>query len=257
MSVSDDVGNLFRRFGGDAGQYQEVARDDEAKQAALRWPLLNALDIAHAEQVPDAERPATSSSAWRAEAAIAPSTARNEQAAAQTAAGSESTGPARLPLFARGHRHATMPPPVAPAQPGANRFSAPPAVASAADRSADHNHAATNAPGIAAAPAAATTSTSAVTPPFLSKRQTFAPTPINHPVADKSRLASSASAPQQGGSILAGLFGAKPAASSEARSTVPSKDLSTLFARLSRGSAAPAHSLRDTLRSRFKADGDA
>jgi hypothetical protein len=94
-------------------------------------------------------------------------------------------------------------------------------------------------------------------PPFLSERQTFAPAPINNPVADNSRAASSVSAQQQGGSILSGLFGAKQAAPSEARSAMPSKDLSTLFARLSRGQAAPARSLRDTLRSRFKADGDA
>jgi hypothetical protein len=274
MSVSDDVGNLFRRFGGDAGQYQEVARDDEAKQAALRWPLLNALDIAHAKPVPDAGRPALASSGWRAEPAIAPSAARNEQAAAQTAqaaAGDESTGPARLPLFARGHRHATMPPPVAPAQTGANRFSAPPAVASATTHTAGHSHAAANAPTISAAPAAgmpkpAVAATPSMprreaqpipAPPFLSERQTFAPAPFSSPLADNPRATFSVQAQQQGGSILSGLFGAKQAAPVEAPSAAPSKDLPTLFARLSRGHAAPARSLRDTLRSRFKADGDA
>src|SRR5262245_40258646 len=108
MSVSDDVGNLFRRFGGDAGQYQEVARDDEAKQAALRWPLLNALDIAHARPVPDAGRPVTAAApVQRAEPAASSSAAQSEASAA-----AEPAAPARLPLFARGHRHATMPPPV-------------------------------------------------------------------------------------------------------------------------------------------------
>ncbi|HEY4350573.1 MAG TPA: cellulose biosynthesis protein BcsP, partial [Paraburkholderia sp.] len=58
MSVSDDIGNLFQRFGGNPDRYQEVARDDEAKHAASRWPLLSALDIAHPEQVPGAGRPA-------------------------------------------------------------------------------------------------------------------------------------------------------------------------------------------------------
>ena len=73
MSVADDVGNLFRRFGGDAGQYQEVARDDDAKHAALRWPLLNALDIAHPEPVPGAGRAAPSAAS--PDAGLQPQTA--------------------------------------------------------------------------------------------------------------------------------------------------------------------------------------
>jgi hypothetical protein len=279
MSVSDDVGNLFRRFGGDAGQYQEVARDDEAKEAALRWPLLNALDIAHAAPVPDAGRPvAASSPAYRAEPVAAPSTypAQAEpRAQASASAGAESTTPARLPLFARGHRHATMPPPVAPTQPGANRFSAPPGATPATD----HSHAAANAPSLSTAPAAAPTSTSAAaqapaapaahvptqhreaqpnpTPSFLSKRQTFASTQLNNPVPDSPRAVPSPAAQQQGGSILSGLFGAKPAVASEAPVAAPSKELSAVFARLSGAQAAPARSLRDTFRTRFKADGDA
>src|SRR5262249_53047129 len=110
MSVSDDVGNLFRRFGGDAGQYQEVARDDDAKHAALRWPLLNALDIAHPEPVPDAGRAApaaaslSASLGYRSEAAAQASQApRSDDAPSVADAG----GPVRAPMFARGHRHAS------------------------------------------------------------------------------------------------------------------------------------------------------
>ncbi|MEP9326780.1 cellulose biosynthesis protein BcsP [Paraburkholderia phymatum] len=285
MSVSDDVGNLFRRFGGDAGQYQEVARDDEAKQAALRWPLLNALDIAHVGPVPDAGRPGPAAApGCRPEPAVASPAGRREQPVRATATStSESTGAARLPLFARGHRHATMPPPVTPARTGANRFSAPPAVAAAPDPApaAERKKAAANAvrmaaapvaapaaPPVAAAPAAARP-VPPVTPAFRvsalhhvaqsdpgpscsGRRQSFGPAPFTGPVPEGTRD----TAWQQGGSILSGLFGGK-AAPSGALAAAPSKDLSTLFARLSRGPAAPARSLRDTLRTRFKADGEA
>ncbi|MFP3556059.1 cellulose biosynthesis protein BcsP [Paraburkholderia sp. SIMBA_049] len=280
MSVSDDVGNLFRRFGGDAGQYQEVTRDDDAKHAALRWPLLNALDIAHVGPVPDAGRPA--SPAARVEPAPQASSAPAAQPADMVAApvGSESTGPARPPLFARGHRHASMPPPVAPAQMGANRFSAPPAVAAAADRT----NAAANAPSMSAAPAAQTpasvppASTVAAAPatppasrdaapqreaqaiqaaPFFAQHQTFARAPFENPAVEAARAKAPATAQQQGGSILSGLFGGTNPSQPEAPANAPSKDLSSLFARLSHGSAAPGRVLRDTFRSRFKADGDA
>ncbi|BCF99426.1 hypothetical protein PPGU19_039950 [Paraburkholderia sp. PGU19] len=283
MSVSDDVGNLFRRFGGDAGQYQEVTRDDDAKHAALRWPLLNALDIAHTQPLPDAGRPASPA------ARVEPAPQASRPLAAQqadtvaTPAGSESTGPARPPLFARGHRHASMPPPVAPAQVGANRFSPPPTVAAAADRT----HAAANAPSMSAAPAAQTpasippASTVAAAPatppaspasrdaapqreaqpvqaaPFFAHGQTFACSPFENPAVEAARARPPATVQQQGGSILSGLFGGTKSSQPEASAKAPSKDLSSLFARLSHGSAAPGRSLRDTFRSRFKADGGA
>ncbi|SDI97079.1 hypothetical protein SAMN04487926_12893 [Paraburkholderia steynii] len=283
MSVSDDVGNLFRRFGGDAGQYQEVTRDDDAKHAALRWPLLNALDIAHVGPVPDAGRPA--SPAVRAEPApqASPAPAAQRADTVATPAGSESTGPARPPLFARGHRHASMPPPVAPAQMGANRFSPPPTVAATADRT----NAAANAPSMSAAPAAQTpasvppASTVAAAPatppaspasrdaapqreaqpvqvaPFFAQGQTFARAPFENPAVEAARAKPQATARQQGGSILSGLFGGTNTSQPEAPANAPSKDLTSLFARLSHGSAAPGRVLRDTFRSRFKADGDA
>ena len=280
MSVSDDVGNLFRRFGGDAGQYQEVTRDDDAKHAALRWPLLNALDIAHVGPVPDAGRAASPTA--RAEPAAQASPAPAAQPA-DTVATPESTGPARPPLFARGHRHASMPPPVAPAQMGANRFSPPPTVAATADRT----NAAANAPSISAAPAAQTpasvppASTVAAVPatrpaspasrdaapqreappvqvaPFFAQGQTFARAPFENPAVEAARAKPPAAARQPGGSILSGLFGGTNPSQAETPANAPSKDLSSLFARLSHGSAAPGRVLRDTFRSRFKADGDA
>jgi len=283
MSVSDDVGNLFRRFGGDAGQYQEVTRDDDAKHAALRWPLLNALDIAHVGLVPDAGRAASPAARVEPAPQASPAPAAQPADTAATPVSSESTGPARPPLFARGHRHASMPPPVAPAQMGANRFSAPPAVAAAADRT----NAVANAPSMSAAPAAQTpasvppASTVAAAPsmppaspasrdaapqreaqaaqaaPFFAQGQTFARAPFENPTVEAARARPPATAQQQGGSILSGLFGGTNVSQPEAPANAPSKDLSSLFARLSHGSAVPGRSLRDTFRSRFKADGDA
>lgn len=46
MNESDDIGNLYRRIGGDPGGYYEIAREDEARQARQRWPLLRALSAA-------------------------------------------------------------------------------------------------------------------------------------------------------------------------------------------------------------------
>ncbi|ALL66241.1 putative Fe-S oxidoreductase [Paraburkholderia caribensis MBA4] len=280
MSVSDDVGNLFRRFGGDAGQYQEVTRDDDAKHAALRWPLLNALDIAHTTPVPDAGRPVSRAARVEPAPQASPAPAAQPGATPARPASSESTGPARPPLFARGHRHASMPPPVAPAQMGANRFSAPPSVAAAVDRS----HAAANAPGMSAAPAAPTRAAVPPAPtvdaapstnpalrdaapgreaqpvqaaPFFARHQTFARAPFENPPGEHARARPPATSQQQGGSILSGLFGGTHASQPATPANAPSKDLSSLFARLSHGSAAPGRSLRDTFRSRFKADGDA
>jgi hypothetical protein len=42
MSHSDDVGNLFRRFGGDAADYQELAHEADLNLARQRWPMLSA-----------------------------------------------------------------------------------------------------------------------------------------------------------------------------------------------------------------------
>ncbi|CAB3771969.1 cellulose biosynthesis protein BcsP [Paraburkholderia solisilvae] len=148
MSVSNDIGNLFQRFGGDPERYQEVARDDDTKQAISRWPLLTALDIAHPEPVPDA---GTSAATTPIGAAVQPlATATAVTAAAAAAAGTTipramaehdarqhaaASGMPRAPLFARGHRHATMPPPADFARQAAARFSPPPEPAAAANES--------------------------------------------------------------------------------------------------------------------------
>lgn len=53
MSKSDDINTLFRRFGGDAGSYQEIVAMDQTQAAEQHWPLLGQLKpLAHAEAPP-------------------------------------------------------------------------------------------------------------------------------------------------------------------------------------------------------------
>jgi len=44
MTRSRDIESLFARFGGNAGDYQEVRAEAEADDARARWPLLGVLD---------------------------------------------------------------------------------------------------------------------------------------------------------------------------------------------------------------------
>jgi hypothetical protein len=45
MNTSRDIEKLFEHFGGNAGDYQEVGRENEARSARTRWPLLATLDF--------------------------------------------------------------------------------------------------------------------------------------------------------------------------------------------------------------------
>jgi hypothetical protein len=46
MNTSRDIEKLFDHFGGNAGDYQEIGRENEARSARTRWPLLATLDFA-------------------------------------------------------------------------------------------------------------------------------------------------------------------------------------------------------------------
>ncbi|SAK59331.1 hypothetical protein AWB78_01838 [Caballeronia calidae] len=46
MNTSRDIEKLFDHFGGNAGNYQEIGRENEAMTARTRWPLLATLDFA-------------------------------------------------------------------------------------------------------------------------------------------------------------------------------------------------------------------
>ncbi|WP_269509706.1 cellulose biosynthesis protein BcsP [Burkholderia sp. IMCC1007] len=51
MSTSRDIESLFKRFGGDAGRYQEVRAEADADAARARWPLLDGVELReHAPQ---------------------------------------------------------------------------------------------------------------------------------------------------------------------------------------------------------------
>ena len=45
MSPSSDIETLFGHFGGNASDYQEIGRENEASTARTRWPLLVTLDL--------------------------------------------------------------------------------------------------------------------------------------------------------------------------------------------------------------------
>ena len=45
MSSSSDIEKLFDHFGGDANAYQEIGRENDARTARTRWPLLVTLDL--------------------------------------------------------------------------------------------------------------------------------------------------------------------------------------------------------------------
>ncbi|TKC81478.1 hypothetical protein FAZ69_28065 [Trinickia terrae] len=114
MSVSDDIGNLFKKFGGNADAYQEVARDDDSQIARARWPLLATLDVEQHQSVPTV----TLRSAATPVQIKAPPPAANTVRPAS-----------RLPLFGRAHRHATHPVQTVAAPPrlvGAPRFAPTP-----------------------------------------------------------------------------------------------------------------------------------
>lgn len=58
MKESDDIANLFRHFGGQPGQYQEINRANEARQSRERWPLLASIEADQAAQLPAVDTPA-------------------------------------------------------------------------------------------------------------------------------------------------------------------------------------------------------
>jgi hypothetical protein len=124
MNPSRDIEKLFDQFGGNAAEYQEIGRENEARNARTRWPLLATLDLS---------QPAIPNIAPRRDALL-PQTRDRSGSAASTAANPLAQAPSatpinrgKPPLFARAHRRKI--PPVAnvtlpPVTLGAARFSA-------------------------------------------------------------------------------------------------------------------------------------
>jgi hypothetical protein len=168
MSSSSDIEKLFDHFGGDANAYQEIGRENEARAARTRWPLLVTLDLT---------QPTIPAIGQRREPPREP-LASSAQAAAvdrldTTPKDAVSVTRARAPLFTRSHRR-DIPPVVAaaaaqPAAPsGASRFGALEANADAAAQAA---HSMQTAPAVArveAAPPAAPQAAPAVVAPQMS-----------------------------------------------------------------------------------------
>ncbi|WP_158934570.1 cellulose biosynthesis protein BcsP [Burkholderia sp. S171] len=123
MNPSRDIEKLFDKFGGDASNYQEIGRENEAIHARTRWPLLATLDFS---------QPSIPSIAPRRDAHLSQTQDRsgehrNVPNSLTQPEGAAPVNRGKPPLFARAHRKTV--PPVAnvtlPAAPvGAARFSA-------------------------------------------------------------------------------------------------------------------------------------
>jgi hypothetical protein len=140
MNPSRDIEKLFDQFGGDASDYQEIGRENEASHARTRWPLLATLDLSQ-PSIPNVSQNRDSllspvhnrSAEPRKKAWGAPAESEAaEDEAAQGASANATTKPAftrdtRPRLFSRPNRK-TIPPVgniALPGSPvGAERFSA-------------------------------------------------------------------------------------------------------------------------------------
>jgi hypothetical protein len=141
MSSSSDIEKLFDHFGGDANAYQEIGRENEARSARTRWPLLVTLDLT---------QPKIPAIGQRREPPREP-LAGTAQAAAidrqdTTPKDAVSVTRAKAPLFTRSHRRDIPPVATAAAQPaapsGASRFGALEASADAGAQAAPSTQAA-------------------------------------------------------------------------------------------------------------------
>ncbi|MDN7182428.1 cellulose biosynthesis protein BcsP [Caballeronia sp. SEWSISQ10-4 2] len=123
MNPSRDIEKLFDKFGGDAGNYQEIGRENEAIHARTRWPLLATLDLS---------QPSIPNIAPRRDSLLPQTHDRSGEHRSVPNSLTQPPGAAPVnrgkpPLFARAHRK-TVPPvanvklPDAPV--GAARFSA-------------------------------------------------------------------------------------------------------------------------------------
>ncbi|MFM0322519.1 cellulose biosynthesis protein BcsP [Caballeronia glebae] len=102
MNTSRDIEKLFDHFGGNAGDYQEIGRENEAKTARTRWPLLATLDFVQPEIPEIAPRREVQLGAARPPSPEA-------SASAQIADKPTPIHRGRQPLFTRPHRR-TIPP---------------------------------------------------------------------------------------------------------------------------------------------------
>ncbi|MFT4069186.1 cellulose biosynthesis protein BcsP, partial [Paraburkholderia sp.] len=110
MSSSSDIEKLFEQFGGDANAYQEIGRENDARIARTRWPLLVTLDLTQPAipeigQLREAKPQAPESAAL---------TAESQDTTPKDVA---SVTRAKAPLFMRSHRRDIPPVAAAPGKP--------------------------------------------------------------------------------------------------------------------------------------------
>jgi hypothetical protein len=158
MSSSSDIEKLFDHFGGDANAYQEIGRENEARSARTRWPLLVTLDLTQPtipaiRQRREADSETLAQEAARKAAEEAAAAADRQDDVPKDAA---SVTRAKAPLFTRSHRR-DIPPVVVAAKSvapsGASRFGA-----------LETNDGTAVSPGAETAPAAPTAPTAPVAP---------------------------------------------------------------------------------------------
>ncbi|MCC8404100.1 hypothetical protein LJ655_19810 [Paraburkholderia sp. MMS20-SJTN17] len=222
MSSSSDIEKLFKQFGGDANDYQEIGRENDAGTARTRWPLLVTLDLT---------QPAIPAIGQLREAkplppvSVAPRAALDEDTTPKDVA---SVMRAKAPLFTRPYRRdiPPVPAPVTAAQPakpsGAARF----ATGQEPDAAAVVTSTAPARPGHPVAPAAAA---SAPVPPAVP------------PVSPSSAfpLRAAPAQPAEAPSILGKMFAAQTASAlpQTAAPARASASLQSVFDRL-RGTPA-------------------
>ncbi|SAK54061.1 hypothetical protein AWB76_01908 [Caballeronia temeraria] len=95
MNTSRDIEKLFDHFGGNAGDYQEIGRENEARTARTRWPLLATLDFA---------QPAIPEIAPRRDVQLNATRPHPDEPSAQPADKPTPIHRGRQPLFTRPHR---------------------------------------------------------------------------------------------------------------------------------------------------------
>jgi hypothetical protein len=232
MNTSRDIEKLFEHFGGNAGDYQEIGKENEARSARTRWPLLATLDFT---------QPPIPEVAQRRDVQLPAARGARGEIAADASPAPTPINRGKPPLFARSHRR-TIPPvgnvTLPAAVPGASRFG------DAGEAEAHAEAAPIQPPATIASAAPAVPNALSAHPAHTPLRTALNPTPpaaaafaAPKPAAIPARPAAAAPAAASP-SILGKLF-APPAPEAAPQQAVPgaAKSLVSVFDRL-RGSLA-------------------
>ncbi|MEI2414851.1 cellulose biosynthesis protein BcsP [Orrella sp. JC864] len=201
---SDDISNLYERFGGSPEQYQEIGRGNEARASRERWPLLAAIDPGQACLPPAVEVTADPHPEPAPLAAFMPP--RHAAGIAQ--------GAQHAPEPAAAPRSDAAPVSVAPVEPPA--VAAPPVVA----------------PPVVAPPV--------VAPPVVAPPVAAPPVVAPPPVAPEPVAAEPAAAVAQPPAVEPPAVSAQPPAAAAPPQPAAATPLKRLFAKLAQGAEGSA-----------------